>query len=87
MARKTPKVEKAPHQEAVSVLLKKQGTSYETWSNQVVSSICVSVLQGENSEWRNKMLEQASIDMIAESITKNTEIDKVNHSEENGRGY
>ncbi|PGZ34536.1 hypothetical protein COE50_05965 [Bacillus anthracis] len=76
MAKKN-RSEKPPYHEVVSLLLKKQGTSYDAWSKQVVTDICVSALQGENTEWRYKMLEQASIEMIENEILasskKNTE--------------
>jgi len=70
MAKRNSKVEKVPYQDTVTVLLKKEGQSYGIWSRQVINDICVSVLQGENTEWRNKMLEQASIALIASSIVE-----------------
>ncbi|MBU4643301.1 DUF5415 family protein, partial [Bacillus toyonensis] len=70
MARNRGKNEKPPYEEAVSFILEKQGLTYDVWSKQIVSDICVSVLAGENVEWRNKMLEQASIEVIAADIEK-----------------
>uniref|UniRef100_UPI003F4915C1 DUF5415 family protein n=1 Tax=Bacillus multifaciens TaxID=3068506 RepID=UPI003F4915C1 len=70
MARQRGKTENPPYEEAVSFILEKQGLTYDVWAKQIVSEICVSVLAGENVEWRNKMLEQASIEMIAADIEK-----------------
>ncbi|PFR65202.1 hypothetical protein COK29_26870 [Bacillus cereus] len=85
MARKN-KSEKPPYHEVVSLLLKKQGISYDAWSKQVVTDICVSALQGENTEWRHKMLEQASIEMIESDILdrgkKNTETSLQQHNKD-----
>lgn len=70
MARKNPKNDKAPHQDAVTVILKKQGITYEDWSQKIVSDKCVSLLQGGEPEWRNKMLEDAAMVEIAAFIVK-----------------
>ncbi|TXR59089.1 hypothetical protein DM800_28985 [Bacillus sp. AY18-3] len=70
MARKNQKNDKAPHQDAVSVILKKQGITYEEWSQKIVSDKCVSLLQGGEPEWRNKMLEDAAMVEIAAFIVK-----------------
>ncbi|MED1305164.1 hypothetical protein BK704_01720 [[Bacillus thuringiensis] serovar konkukian] len=70
MARKNPKNDKAPHQDAVTVILKKQGITYEEWSQKIVSDKCVSLLQGGEPEWRNKMLEEAAMVEIAAFIVK-----------------
>lgn len=80
VARKNSKAEKPPYQEAVSFILSKRGTSYDAWSKQVINDICVSVLQGENVEWRNKMLEQAAIQMLAEDVQAR-QIDKPANSD------
>lgn len=69
MARKVGKNEKTPLQNAAAVLLKKQGTIYEEWSQKIVSDNCLSLLQG-NPEWRNKMLEGAAMDLIAASVVE-----------------
>ncbi|TXR94707.1 hypothetical protein DN390_24250 [Bacillus sp. SH7-1] len=70
MAKRTNKNEKAPHQDAVTVILKKQGVTYEDWSKKIVSDKCVSLLQGGEPEWRNKMLEEAAMVEIAAFIVK-----------------
>ncbi|MEC0899891.1 MULTISPECIES: DUF5415 family protein [Bacillus] len=70
MARKNTKNDKAPHQDAVTVILKKQGITYEDWSKKIVSDKCVSLLQGGEPEWRNKMLEEAAMVEIAAFIVK-----------------
>ncbi|UYX55853.1 hypothetical protein M3Y14_31995 (plasmid) [Bacillus thuringiensis] len=70
MAKRTGKNEKAPHQDAVAVVLKKQGKTYEAWSLKIVSDKCVSLLQGGEPEWRNKMLEEAAVEEIAAFIVK-----------------
>lgn len=70
MARKTGKNEKTPLQNAAAVLLKKQGNTYEEWSQKIVSDNCLSLLQGGNPEWRNKMLEEAAMDLIAASVVE-----------------
>jgi hypothetical protein len=70
MARKKHKNDKAPHQDAVTVILKKQGITYEDWSKKIVSDKCVSLLQGGEPEWRNKMLEEAAMVEIAAFIVK-----------------
>ncbi|MEB9506462.1 hypothetical protein P4J13_21240 [Bacillus anthracis] len=70
MAKRTNKNEKAPHQDAVTVILKKQGITYEDWSQKIVSDKCVSLLQGGEPEWRNKMLEDAAMVEIAAFIVK-----------------
>ncbi|HFJ9454059.1 TPA: hypothetical protein ACGW67_005380 [Bacillus tropicus] len=70
MARKNPKIDKAPHQDAVTVILKQQGITYEDWSQKIVSDKCVSLLQGGELEWRNKMLEEAAMVEIAAFIVK-----------------
>ncbi|MEB8859095.1 hypothetical protein P4H06_22465 [Bacillus cereus] len=70
MARKIGKNEKTPLQNAAAVLLKKQGTTYEEWSQKIVSDNCLSLLQGGNPEWRNKMLEGAAMDLIAASVVE-----------------
>jgi hypothetical protein len=72
MAKQKGKNEKPLYNEAVSFILEKEGRTYEEWERQIVNGICVSVsvLAGENVEWRNKMLEQASIEMIAADIEK-----------------
>ncbi|AWC30985.1 hypothetical protein R6231_14630 [Bacillus cytotoxicus] len=70
MAKRTNKNEKSPHQDAVSMILKKQGKTYEEWSQQVVNNNCLSLLQGGNPEWRNKMLEEAAMEEIAAFIVK-----------------
>ncbi|HFT5903693.1 TPA: hypothetical protein ACGSMF_004868 [Bacillus cereus] len=67
------KVEKAPYQDAVTVILKKEGKTYESWSQEIVNSNCLSLLQGENPKWRNKMLEDASMEIIADSVVKQEE--------------
>lgn len=46
MARKVVKNEKTPLQNAAAVLLKKQGKTYEEWSQKIVSDNCLSLLQG-----------------------------------------
>ncbi|EJQ35324.1 hypothetical protein IEE_05542 [Bacillus cereus BAG5X1-1] len=68
MARK--KEEKAPHQDAITTLLKKEGKTYENWSRDVINENCLSLLQGSPSEWRNKMLEEASMKMLADAVIK-----------------
>ncbi|HDR7320801.1 hypothetical protein [Bacillus toyonensis] len=73
------KVEKAPYQDAVTVILKKEGMTYESWSQEIVNSNCLSLLQGENPKWRNKMLEAASMEIIADSVVKQEE-KRQNHS-------
>ncbi|QWG93245.1 hypothetical protein [Bacillus toyonensis] len=73
------KVEKAPYQDAVTVILKKEGKTYESWSQEIVNSNCLSLLQGENLKWRNKMLEDASMEIIADSVVKQEE-KRQNHS-------
>ncbi|MDM5254278.1 hypothetical protein [Bacillus toyonensis] len=73
------KVEKAPYQDAVTVILKKEGKTYESWSKEIVNSNCLSLLQGENPKWRNKMLEAASMEIIADSVVKQEE-KRQNHS-------
>ncbi|ARJ25712.1 hypothetical protein B7492_32245 (plasmid) [Bacillus mycoides] len=70
MARKVGKNEKTPLQNAAAVLLKKQGKTYEEWSQKIVSDNCLSLLQGGNPEWRNKMLEGAAMDLIAASVVE-----------------
>lgn len=70
MAKRTNKNEKSPHQDAVTVILKKQGVTYEDWSQKIVSDKCVSLLQGGELEWRNKMLEEATMVEIAAFIVK-----------------
>ncbi|PET15101.1 hypothetical protein CN513_20485 [Bacillus cereus] len=70
MARKVGKNEKTPLQNAAAVLLKKQGKTYEEWSQKIVSDNCLSLLQGGNPEWRNKMLEEAAMDLIAASVVE-----------------
>ncbi|HDR7527029.1 MULTISPECIES: hypothetical protein [Bacillus cereus group] len=70
MARKVVKNEKTPLQNAAAVLLKKQGKTYEEWSQKIVSDNCLSLLQGGNPEWRNKMLEGAAMDLIAASVVE-----------------
>lgn len=70
MAKRTNKNGKAPHQDAVTVILKKQGVTYEDWSQKIVSDKCVSLLQGGEPEWRNKMLEEAAMVEIAAFIVK-----------------
>ncbi|MBE7106150.1 hypothetical protein FT637_25015 [Bacillus cereus] len=70
MAKPRGKNEKPLYNEAVSFILEKKGRTYEEWEREIVNGICVSVLAGENVEWRNKMLEQASIEMIAADIEK-----------------
>lgn len=70
MAKRTNKNEKAPHQDALTVILKKQGMTYEGWSQKIVSDKCVSLLQGGEPEWRNKMLEEAAMVEIAAFIVK-----------------
>ncbi|PEM55430.1 DUF5415 family protein [Bacillus wiedmannii] len=73
------KVEKAPYQDAVTVILKRKGITYEEWSREIVNNICVSVIQGGNSEWKNKMLEAAAMEVIADSVVKQEE-KRQNHS-------
>ncbi|EOO43548.1 hypothetical protein [Bacillus cereus] len=73
------KVEKAPYQDAVTVILKKEGKTYESWSKEIVNNNCLSLLQGENPKWRNKMLEDASMEIIADSVVKQEE-KRQNHS-------
>ncbi|AAW30989.1 DUF5415 family protein [Bacillus thuringiensis] len=83
MARKNPKNDKAPHQDAVTVILKKQGITYEEWSQKIVSDKCVSLLQGGEPEWRNKMLEEAAMVEIAAFIVKqenNRQLQSGSHS-------
>ncbi|MEK7019786.1 hypothetical protein [Bacillus sp. FSL R9-9410] len=70
MAKSRGKNEKPLYHEAVSYILEKKGRTYEEWEREIVNGICVSVLAGENVEWRNKMLEQVSIEMIAADIEK-----------------
>jgi hypothetical protein len=70
MARKVGKNEKTPLQNAAAVLLRKQGNTYEEWSQKIVSDNCLSLLQGGNPEWRNKMLEEAAMDLIAASVVE-----------------
>ncbi|MFP3414809.1 hypothetical protein SB773_25065 [Bacillus sp. SIMBA_074] len=70
MAKPSRKNEKPLYHEAVSYILEKKDCTYEEWEKKIVNGICVSVLAGENVEWRNKMLEQASIEMIAADIEK-----------------
>lgn len=70
MARKNVKNEKTPLQNAAAVLLKKQGKTYEEWSQKIVSDNCLSLLQGGNPEWKNKMLEEAAMDLIAASVVE-----------------
>ncbi|MEC2258858.1 hypothetical protein P9H08_19630 [Bacillus cereus] len=67
------KVEKAPYQDAVTVILKRKGMTYEDWSREIVNNICVSVIQGGNSEWKNKMLEAAAMEVIADSVVEQEE--------------
>ena len=67
------KVEKAPYQDAVTVILKRKGMTYEDWSREIVNNICVSVIQGGNPEWKNKMLEAAAMEVIADSVVKQEE--------------
>ncbi|MCU5685687.1 hypothetical protein OCF64_28740 [Bacillus wiedmannii] len=67
------KVEKAPYQDAVTVILKRKGITYEEWSREIVNNICVSVIQGGNSEWKNKMLEAAAMEVIADSVVEQEE--------------
>ncbi|MDX5746164.1 hypothetical protein SIM20_23835 [Bacillus cereus group sp. BfR-BA-02570] len=70
MARKVGKNEKTPLQNAAAVLLRKQGKTYEEWSQKIVSDNCLSLLQGGNPEWRNKMLEGAAMNLIAASVVE-----------------
>lgn len=70
MARKNGKNEKALLQSAVAVILKKEGKTYESWSQAIVNDNCLSLLQGGNPEWRNKMLEEAAMDLIAASVVE-----------------
>ncbi|MGH0686064.1 hypothetical protein [Bacillus mycoides] len=70
MARKNGKNEKALLQNAVAVILKKEGKTYEGWSQAIVNDNCLSLLQGGNPEWRNKMLEEAAMDLIAASVVE-----------------
>ncbi|ARX70115.1 hypothetical protein BK718_32840 [Bacillus thuringiensis serovar andalousiensis] len=70
MARKTGKNDKAPYQDAATVLLKKSGKTFEEWSQEIVNENCLSLLQGGNPEWRNKMLEEAAMDLIAASVVE-----------------
>ncbi|MFJ1118320.1 hypothetical protein [Bacillus thuringiensis] len=70
MARKNVKTEKTPLKNAAAVLLKKQGKTYEEWSQKIVSDNCLSLLQGGNPEWRNRMLEGAAMDLIAVSVVE-----------------
>lgn len=70
MAKRTNKNEKAPHQDAVSVILEKQGKTYEAWAQKIVNDKCLSLLQGGEPEWRNKMLEEAAMVEIAAFIVK-----------------
>lgn len=67
------KVEKAPYQDAVTVILKKRGKTYEGWSQEIVNTNCLSLLQGENPKWRNKMLEAAAMEVIADSVVEQEE--------------
>ncbi|PGM17236.1 hypothetical protein [Bacillus thuringiensis] len=67
------KIEKAPYQDAVTVILKRKGMTYEDWSREIVNNICVSVIQGGNSEWKNKMLEAAAMEVIADSVVEQEE--------------
>ncbi|PGN34909.1 hypothetical protein [Bacillus thuringiensis] len=67
------KVEKAPYQDAVTVILKRKGMTYEDWSREIVNNICVSVIQGGNPEWKNKMLEAAAMEVIANSVVEQEE--------------
>ncbi|MHA4090095.1 hypothetical protein ACX16A_23000 [Bacillus cereus] len=67
------KVEKAPYQDAVTVILKRKGMTYEDWSREIVNNICVSVIQGGNPEWKNKMLEAAAMEVIADSVVEQEE--------------
>lgn len=67
------KVEKAPYQDAVTVILKKQGKTYEGWSQEIVNTNCLSLLQGENPKWRNKMLEAAAMEVIVDSVVEQEE--------------
>ncbi|EJR50076.1 hypothetical protein IIO_06389 [Bacillus cereus VD115] len=76
MARKNGKNDKTPLQNAVAVLLKKQGKTYEEWSLKIVSDNCLSLLQGGNPEWRNKMLEGAAMDLIAASVVEEEDKNK-----------
>ncbi|PGZ57360.1 hypothetical protein COE58_25785 [Bacillus cereus] len=80
MAKPRGKNEKPPYEEAVSFILEKKGQTYDVWSKQIVSEICVSVLAGENVEWRNKMLEKASIEMIAADIVRRKQSQETNRS-------
>lgn len=59
---------KHPHQETVKAILKKQGISYEEWAKKIVDEVCVSLLRNENVEWRNQILENASIDLISSFV-------------------
>ncbi|AFU17164.1 hypothetical protein [Bacillus toyonensis] len=77
MARKNGKNERTPLQNAVAVLLKKQGKTYEEWSQKIVNDICLSLLQGGNPEWRNKMLEGAAMDLIAASVVEEENKNKI----------
>ncbi|MED3310298.1 hypothetical protein P4436_05675 [Bacillus thuringiensis] len=67
------KIDKAPYQDAVTVILKRKGMTYEDWSREIVNNICVSVIQGGNSEWKNKMLEAAAMEVIADSVVEQEE--------------
>ncbi|NWK72628.1 hypothetical protein COJ48_18295 [Bacillus cereus] len=80
MAKARGKTEKPPYEEAVSFILEKQGQNYDVWAKQIVSDICVAVLAGENVEWRNKMLEQASIEMLAADIEKRKQAQEKNRT-------
>lgn len=79
MAKSRGKNEKPLYHEAVSYILEKKGRTYEEWEREIVNGICVSVLAGENVEWRNKMLEQVSIEMIAADIEKENNLKTISN--------
>ncbi|WP_077356029.1 DUF5415 family protein [Virgibacillus halodenitrificans] len=59
-----------PVKEAVEKILKKNGHNYNDWKKEVINKRKLEVMSGEDKEWTESTVQEASFELIMEEINK-----------------